>query len=76
MEPRVFTEGERKSLEFLFDDIDVYDNYARLRWRGGVYVVAPIGDSAEYSCVSPDTLITGFSFSRIKEQLVENRHEA
>lgn len=69
MEPRAFTVGERKSLEFLFDDIVVYDNYARLRWRGVEYVVAPIGDSAEYACTSSDVLVTGYSFSKIKERL-------
>ena len=69
MEPRAFTEGERKSLEFLFDDIEVYDNYARLRRGGEEYVVAPIGDSAEYACTSSDALITGYSFSKIKERL-------
>ena len=75
MEPRAFTEGEKKSLTFLFDDVELYSNYARLRWRGGVYVVAPIGDSAEYSCVSGDVLITAFSFSKIKERLIDHLHE-
>lgn len=74
MEPRAFTEGERKSLEFLFDDIVVYDNYARLQWRGVEYVVAPIGDSAEYVCTSPESLFTAYSFSRIKEELDADRH--
>jgi hypothetical protein len=69
MEPRIFTEGERKSLDFLFDDVDIYDNYARLRWHDIEYVVAPIGDTFEYSCTSPDTLITSFSFTAIKEQI-------
>lgn len=72
MEPRPFTDGERKSLDFLFDNIVIYDNYARLSWRGGDYIVAPIGDSAEYACTSRDVLITGYSFSKIKERLNEN----
>ena len=69
MEPRAFTEGEKKSLEFLFDDIVVYDNYAQLKWRSEEYVIAPIGDTAEYACTSPVALITGYSFSKIKESL-------
>ena len=71
MEPRNFTEGEKKSLNFLFDDIDIFDNYATLRWHDHEYVVAPIGDSAEYACTSSDTLFTSYSFSKIKEQLDE-----
>lgn len=74
MEPRAFTEGERKSLEFLFDGIVVHDNYAQLRWRGVEYVVAPIGDSAEYACTSSEALINAYSFSKIKELLDANRH--
>lgn len=69
MEPRAFTEGERKSLEFLFDDIVVYDNYARLQWHGVEYVLAPIGDSAEYACTSSEALFTAYSFSKVKELL-------
>lgn len=69
MEPRPFTEGEKKSLEFLFDDIVVYDNYAQLKWRSEEYIIAPIGDTAEYACTSSEVLITGYSFSKIKEQL-------
>lgn len=69
MEPRSFTEGERKSLEFLFDTITIYDNYAHLHWRGQLYVITPIGDSAEYACTSPVALFTAFSFSAIKEFL-------
>lgn len=69
MEPRAFTEGERKSLEFLFDDITIYDNYAQLQWRSEVYIIAPIGDSAEYACTSPVALISDYSFSKIKERL-------
>ena len=75
MEPRAFTDGEKKSLEFLFDDITIYDNYARLRWRSEDYVIAPIGDSAEYSCTSPVALITAYSFSKIKERLNASRHD-
>ena len=69
MEPRLFTEGEKKSLEFLFDDIAVYDNYAQLKWHSEEYVIAPIGDSAEYACTSPVALFTAYSFSKIKEML-------
>lgn len=65
----MFTEGERKSLEFLFDDIVIYDNYARLRWHGEDFIIAPIGDSAEYACTSSDVLVTAYSFSKIKERL-------
>lgn len=69
MEPRPFTDGEKKSLEFLFDDITIYDNYARLRWRSEDYIIAPIGDSAEYACTSPVALFSAYSFSKIKEWL-------
>lgn len=69
MEPREFTDGEKKSLKFLFDDVVVYDNYALLRWHGEEYVVAPIGDTAEYACTSRDVLITGYSFSKIRDRL-------
>ena len=69
MEPRNFTEGEKKSLEFLFDDITIYNNYAQLQWRSEEYIIAPIGDSAEYACTSPLVLFTAYSFSKIKEQL-------
>lgn len=71
MEPRPFTDGEKKSLEFLFDDITIYDNYARLRWRSEEFIVAPIGDSAEYACTSPVALFTSYSFSEIKGWLNE-----
>lgn len=71
MEPREFTEGEKKSIEFLFNDVEVFSNYARLRWHGKEYVMAPIGDSAEYACTSSDVLLTGYSFSKIKERLDE-----
>lgn len=69
MEPRAFTEGERKSIAFLFRGAEVYRNYALVSWRDVVYVIAPIGDSAEYSCTSPTTIFTGYSLSKIKEQL-------
>lgn len=69
MEPRPFTEGERKSIAFLFSGAEVYLNYALVSWRGKVYVLAPIGDSNEYSCTSSDVLLTGYSFSTIREQL-------
>lgn len=72
MEPRLFTEGEKKSIEFLFDDVEMFDNYAKVHWRGEEYVMAPIGDSAEYACTSSDVLVTGYSFSKIKERLSEN----
>ena len=69
MEPRLFTEGEKKSIEFLFDDVEMHENYARVFWRGVEYVMAPIGDSAEYACTSSDVLITGYSFSKIRDRL-------
>ena len=72
MEPRSFTEGERKSIAFLFEGAEVYRNYARLYWRGDVYVLTPIGDSDEYACTSSDVLVTAYSFSKIKERLNEN----
>jgi hypothetical protein len=64
--------GERKSIAFLFDGAEVYLNYALVPWRGEVYVLAPIGDSAEYACTSSDVLITAYSFSKIKERLDAN----
>ncbi len=70
MEPRLLTEGEKKSIEFLFDDVEIHENYAKVLWRGVEYVMAPIGDSAEYSCTSSDTLITGYSFSKIRDRLL------
>lgn len=69
MEPRPFTEGERNSIAFLFDGAEVYYNYALLPWQGTVYALTPIGDSAEYACTSKDVLVTGYSFSKIKERL-------
>lgn len=69
MEPRPFTAGERKSIAFLFDGAEVYYNYALVPWRGVVYALTPIGDSDEYACTSADVLITGYSFSKIKERL-------
>lgn len=72
MEPRPFTEGERKSIAFLFDEAVIYDNYALLPWKGATYVLAPIGDGVEYACTSPDVLITCYSFSKIKEHLDAN----
>lgn len=69
MEPRPFTEGERKSIAFLFDGAEVYYNYALLPWQGTVYTLAPIGDSAEYACTSGDVLVTGYSISKIREDL-------
>lgn len=72
MEPRAFTEGEKRSIAFLFDGAEIFDNYAKLRWRGECYIMAPIGGSDEYACTSPDVLITGYSFSTIKERLNES----
>lgn len=69
MEPRPFTEGERKSIAFLFEGAEVYYNYALVPWRGVVYTLTPIGDSAEYACTSSDVLVTGYSFSKIRERL-------
>ena len=43
--------------------------YALLPWRGTVYTLTPIGDSAEYACTSKDVLVTGYSISKIKEEL-------
>lgn len=74
MEPRPFTEGERRSIAFLFSGAEVYLNYALVSWRGKVYVLAPIGDSAEYSCTSSDLLITAYSLSKIKERLDVDGH--
>ena len=68
----MFTDGEKKSIKFLFDNVEIYDNYARLHWHGKDYVIAPIGDSAEYACTSSDVLLTGYSFSKIKERLDAN----
>lgn len=31
--------------------------------------MAPIGDSNEYACTSSDVLLTGYSFSVIRERL-------
>ena len=69
MEPRDFTEGEKRSIAFLFDGVEIFNNYARFRWRGEEYVMAPIGASNEFACTSPDVLLTGYSFSKIKERL-------
>lgn len=65
----MFTEGEKKSITFLFDNVEMHDNYAILRWRGEEYVLAPIGDSAEYACTSSSVLFTSYSFSKVKEYL-------
>lgn len=70
MEPRAFTEAEKKSLQFFFDRVEVYRNYALMEWRGKGYVIAPIADSFEFACTSDDVLLTGYSFSEIKDQLV------
>jgi len=69
MEPRPFTVGERSSIALLFDGAEVYYNYALLPWRGALYTLTPIGDSAEYACTSRDVLITSYSISKIKEEL-------
>lgn len=69
MEPRPFTVGERNSIAFLFEGAEVYYNYALLPWHGTVYTLTPIGDSAEYACTSRDVLITGYSISKIREEL-------
>jgi len=69
MEPRPFTAGERSSIAFLFDGAEVYYNYALLPWQSTVYTLTPIGDSAEYACTSKDVLVTGYSISKIKEEL-------
>ena len=74
MEPRPFTVGERKSIAFLFEGAEVYYNYALVPWRGVVYTLAPIGDSAEYACTSRDVLVTGYSFSKIRERLDVHQH--
>lgn len=69
MEPRALTEGEKRSIEFLFDDVEMFDNYATVHWKGKAYIMAPIGDSNEYACTSSDVLLTGYSFSVIRERL-------
>ena len=74
MEPRAFTVGERKSIAFLFDSAEVYRNYALVPWGEEVFVLAPIGDSAEYSCTSSTALITAYSLSKIKERLDVDGH--
>ena len=53
----------------MFEGAEVYYNYALLPWRGGVYTLTPIGDSAEYACTSSDVLVTGYSISKIREEL-------
>lgn len=68
----MFTEIEKKTIAVFFYVKEMHDNYAVVRWRRKEYVIAPIGDSTEYACTSVDVLVTGKSFSEIRDQLDES----
>ena len=69
MEPRAFTDAEKLTIYFFFYVKEMHDNYVVVTYNEKDYIIAPIGDTFEYSCSSEGASFTEPSFSRIMEHL-------